>query len=295
MSFRPIPNQTNSGLVEVGSNIWTIEAKGCIHYRPPMQPSYPYTHREVVIRLNDNSLLVISPIELTSELRNDLDRLGTVKYLVSPNHLHHLYLGQWQQAYPNTKLYASPGLASKRKDLSFDKIFHPNDSELEWSGQIEQCIFGSGKGWLDEVVFFHCEWRTVIFTDLIMDFEPKVFDSISRVTTKWNKMYRNTPRGVRLVRLFDKRLLRNVLKTIRNWKPEHLIVAHSPWLCVDGEEPVAALLNSAFSWLKPQPAIAEAILSVGSLLILLLIIMPIHSMIVLVADIIYPKFANVSK
>lgn len=95
-NFRPIPREQESGLVEVASNIWTIEAKDYVHYRPPMQPRYPYTHRSVAIRLNDNSLFIISPIQLTSDICNKINALGEVKYLVSPNHLHHLHLGDWQ-------------------------------------------------------------------------------------------------------------------------------------------------------------------------------------------------------
>ena len=30
-----------------------------------MQPRYPYTHRAVVIRLDDGSLFILSPIQLT--------------------------------------------------------------------------------------------------------------------------------------------------------------------------------------------------------------------------------------
>ena len=64
LDFRSIPKELKSGLVEVASNIWTIEAKDCVCYRPPMQPRYPYTHRSVVIRLKDNSLFIISPIRI---------------------------------------------------------------------------------------------------------------------------------------------------------------------------------------------------------------------------------------
>jgi hypothetical protein len=137
--LRPVPNKPTSGLIQVDPNIWTIEAKGCVCYRPPIQPRYPYTHRSIVIRLDDGSLFVISPIQLTPDIRADVDRLGAVKYLISPNHLHHLYLGDWSQAYPDAKVYASPRLASKRKDLTFHKTLSTDTSELEWTGQIDQC------------------------------------------------------------------------------------------------------------------------------------------------------------
>lgn len=46
--FRPIPVDLKSGLVEVAPNIWTIEAKECVCYRPPMQPRYPYIYRAII-------------------------------------------------------------------------------------------------------------------------------------------------------------------------------------------------------------------------------------------------------
>ena len=295
LDFRSIPKELKSGLVEVASNIWTIEAKDCVCYRPPMQPRYPYTHRSVVIRLKDNSLFIISPIKPTSDICNEINALGKVRYIVSPNHLHHLYMGDWQQAYPNAKLYGSPRLAPKRKDLTFDKILSTDVPEPEWIGQIEQCVFGSGNGWFDEIVFFHCESRTLIFTDMIMDFDPTVFSSISRVTTKWNQMYKNTPRGVKLAHIFDRKILRDSLNTIRTYKPQHLLVAHSPWLCLDGEKQITEFLDSAFKWLEPQPFIIETVMNAAQFLILLFVILPLHALIVLFADLIYPKLLKPSE
>jgi Domain of unknown function (DUF4336) len=288
-SLRPVPNKPKSGLVQVDLDIWTIEAEKCVCYRPPMQPSYPYTHRAVVLRLNDGSLFILSPVQLTPDIRIDIDTLGIVKYLVSPNHLHHLYLGDWGQAYPDAKLYASPGLAPKRKDLTFYKILSTNTPEPEWAGQIDQCMFGSGNGWFDEIVFFHRASRTLIFTDMVMDFDPANFSSLSRVTTRWNQMYQHTPRGVQFAHIFDKASLRNSLETVRTWKPKYIIVAHSPWLCVEGEDQVTTFLDSAFDWLKPQPPVVESILNMAWLLMLLMVILPIHALIVLAADIAYPR------
>ncbi len=35
-SFRSVEHNTKSGLISVASNIWTIEAKECVCYRPPI-------------------------------------------------------------------------------------------------------------------------------------------------------------------------------------------------------------------------------------------------------------------
>jgi len=287
--FRPIPSkQPKSGLIEVASNIWTIEAEGFVYYRPPMQPRYPYPFRAVVIRLDDASLFIHSPIRLTPNIQSEIDALGTVKYVVSPNHIHHLHMGDWSQAYPDARLYASPRLPPKRKDLTFAKMLSTTTPEPEWADQIHQCIFGSN-GFLPEIVFFHHESRTVIFADLIMDFDREIFSPVARTTTRWNQMYRHTPRGMQLVNTFGRASLRRSLEKVRAWKPKHLIVAHSPWLCVDGEEEITNLLDSAFDWLNPQPAIVGAAMAATRFLALLLLILPIHTVLVLVADTIYPR------
>jgi Domain of unknown function (DUF4336) len=287
-SFRPIPDELESGLVKIAPDIWTIETKECVCFRPPIQPRYPYPHRAVVIRLIDHSLFVISPIRLTPDIRADIDRLGVVKYLISPNHLHHLHMGEWSQTYPDARLYASPRLAPKRRDLTFYKTLSTDAPEPEWAGQIDQCIFGSGNGWMDEIIFFHLASGTVVFTDLIMDFDPATFSSIAGVTTQWNQMYQHTPRGVQLAHLFDRPSLWKALKTVRAWEPRCAIVAHSPWLCVEGKQQIRDFLDSAFDWLAPQSAIVEAVMAIVRVLTLL-IILPIHALIVLIADIIYPR------
>lgn len=288
-SLRPVPPHPASGLIEVATSIWTIEAQHCVCYRPPMQPRYPYPHRAVVIRLSDRSLFVISPVPLTPEIRQDLDSLGSVKYLVSPNHLHHLALGDWHQAYPAAKLYASPRLPAKRKDLPFTKTLSTDSPEPEWAGQIDQCLFGSGNGWIDELVFYHRDSRTVIFTDLIMDFDPATFSALSQVTTRWNQMYQHTPRGVQLGHIFDRAALQTALKTVQSWQPERVIVAHSPWLCVEGQADVTTFLDQAFDWLQPRSPFVESLGAIARLLLLLFVILPIHTLIVLLADILYPK------
>lgn len=180
-SFRPIPGNLTSGLVAIAPNIWTIEAKECVCYRPPMQPRYPYPYRE------------------------------------------------------------------------------------------------SG---------------TVIFTDLIVDFDPATFSPIAQVTTRWNQMYRHTPLGIQLAHTLNRSTLRNALQTIRDWEPERAIVAHSPWLCVEGKHQVVDFLDSAFNWLAPKSAIVESVMTGARLLTLLLIVLPIYTVSVLVADIIAPKLIN---
>ena len=68
-----------------------------------------------------------------------------------------------------------------------------------------------------------------------------------------------------------------------------IIIAHSPWLCLDGEQEIADFLDSVFDWLEPQPYVIETVLTATRFSILLLIILPVNALIVLLADLIYPK------
>jgi hypothetical protein len=61
----------------------------------------PLSTRMAVIRLSDGSLFVWSPVALPDSLSTSVNALGQVRHLVSPNALHHLFLGEWKSAYPS--------------------------------------------------------------------------------------------------------------------------------------------------------------------------------------------------
>ena len=91
-----------------------------------------------------------------------------MRYLVSPNALHHLFLGEWKSAYPEARLYATPRLRRKRADLGFDAALG-DAPEPAWAGDIDQVVL-HGSFALTEVVFFHRRSRTALFADLIQNF-----------------------------------------------------------------------------------------------------------------------------
>jgi hypothetical protein len=123
--------------------------------------------RMTVVRLEQNNLLVYSPIALDPRTRAFLADLGQVKYIVAPNMLHHLYLSEYVAAYPNVKFYAAPGLPEKRKDIKFNAVLTDTPEEA-WQGHLEQMIFTHPE--LREVIFFHPTSKTLIVADLIMNF-----------------------------------------------------------------------------------------------------------------------------
>ncbi len=161
---------TAASLSEFGPGIWVGEG--------PVVPffSFPYPTRMAVIRLSDGGLFVWSPIALSNALKSEVDALGPVRFLVSPNAIHHLFLGEWKTAYPAARLYASPNLRKKRKDLAFDAELGDRP-EPEWAADIDQVMM-RGSFAMTEIVFFHRASGTAIFADLIENFPPRLVQGL---------------------------------------------------------------------------------------------------------------------
>ena len=207
---------------------------------------FRYPTRMAVIRLSDGALFICSPVALCDKLRAAVDALGEVRHIIAPNALHHLFIGQWQTAYPAAILYAPPGLRKRRGDIAFDGDLddHPAPG---WSGEIDQVVV-RGNVITSEVVFFHRKSRTVIFTDLIQHFEPGWFRGWRAVVARWDLMTAPEPTVPRKFRagFLDRRVARAALRRILAWPAEKVLMAHAAPIETDGH----AFIARAFAWLS---------------------------------------------
>lgn len=150
-----------SELQEWADGIWIAEA-------PLRFFGIPFGARMTVVRLDDGSLLLHSPIHISPGLRSELGLLGPVRHIVSPNKLHYRFLDAAIATYPDAKLYVPPGLVEKRPELSSGV---PLTDEIpdSWAGVMEQLVV-RGSNAMQEVVFFHHRSRTLIVADLCENF-----------------------------------------------------------------------------------------------------------------------------
>lgn len=119
-----------------------------------------------VVRLSGGGLWVHSPIRRTDALATRVAALGPVRFLVSPSHLHHLFLGEWSSALPDAKVWAAEDLQRKRGDLRVDGTHGRGDEP--WRDEIDSiAIAGAPK--FRETVFFHRATRTLFVTDLVFN------------------------------------------------------------------------------------------------------------------------------
>lgn len=228
-------------LKSFGDEIWTVDG-------PQIKAAagFHYPTRMIIIRLADQSLFVWSPIEQTPELREAVNGIGEVRYLIAPNSLHHTYLMDWHHAYPLAKIYAAPGLLAKRKDIRFDGVLADTPNP-EWAEQIDQVVM-DGNAITKEVVFFHPKSSTVIFTDLLQQMPTDFYSGWRKFVAKLDLMTDDRPQVPRKFRLaFTKKdLARQALKKIQSWPAEQVLMAHGIPVEKDGK----AFIDRAFAWLR---------------------------------------------
>jgi hypothetical protein len=226
-------------LEKISDDIWIADGPTVSFY------GFPYPTRMAIVRLDNDDLWVWSPIDLDSELRSEVEALGRVRHLVSPNKLHHLFLGVWAEAWPGARLHASPGLSRRRRNLEFDGELG-DDPDPAWAGQIDQVVFG-GSFAMSEVVFFHRRSSTCLVCDLVQRHDP------SRQTGWKGRLMRlaglvgpegSTPPEWRLS-FVNRRRARAAAQTALGWRPERLVIAHGEWAPTDG----AGVLRTGLRWL----------------------------------------------
>lgn len=107
-------------------------------------------------------VLLHSPIAAEAEA---LSALGTPRWVLAPNKMHHLYAGAWLAR--GLEGWAAPGLAEKRPDLSFA---HTVDEACAPFGEEVQLIPLRCFSLTNEVVLLHRPSRTLVVTDLVFHF-----------------------------------------------------------------------------------------------------------------------------
>jgi hypothetical protein len=225
-------------LRKIGEGIWTINGD------PISFLTFPYTLRGTVVDLGDGSLFVYSPVQL-SVAREAVNSLGSVAHIVSPNKLHHLFLGEWQAAFPGSRLYAPPGLRAKRPDLQFEAELG-DQANSTWSHVIEQRVV-RGSFFMAEVVFFHRPSGTLLVGDLIENHDARGFDRWHRAVARANGMLApsgTTPRNYRFT-FWRRSQARRTVREVLSWNPKRVVLVHSPDIVEDAQP----FLRHAFAWL----------------------------------------------
>lgn len=207
---------------------------------------FHYPTRTAIVRLPGGDLFVWSPVALTDKLQAEVAALGSVRWLVAPNSLHHMFLSDWKRGFPEAKLFGAPGLAAKRADLAFDGEL-AGTPDPDWAGELDQAVF-RGNRITTEVVFFHRASRTAIFTDLLQHLPDGWYRGWRSLVARLDLMTGPEPAVPRKFRaaFSDKAAARAARDAVLSWPVENVVMAHGAPVEGGG----SALLGRAFRWLQ---------------------------------------------
>lgn len=200
-------------------------------------------HRMTVVRLNDGSLWVHSPVAHDAALAAELATLGPVGHVVAPNAMHDTYLEGWFAAYPAARFHGAKGFSRYRPDLKFTDTLSDR-ADAAWAASMDQKVI-QGAPRLNEVVFLHRPSRTLILTDLIFNLGPEM-PLLSRVLLKANGCY-NRVACSRLLQttIKNRAAFRSSLDAVLTWDFDRVVVSHGRNIDADGR----TALREAFLFL----------------------------------------------
>jgi hypothetical protein len=194
-----------------------------------------------VIRLANNELVVISPIQIDDEIACQLNEIGVVSHIITPNLYHYLFAANFQAFYPDAIFWAVPGLETKKPDLPIDRIIKTETNNF-LSG-IECLLFDgfrtlslNGFDSLNEFVFFHSQSRTLILTDTAFHFDER-FPLITQFATRVLGGYKSlSPSLLERVATREKDRVKVSVQKVLNWDFDRVIMAHGSIVEKNGKE-----------------------------------------------------------
>ncbi|KAI4706356.1 hypothetical protein J4E89_009090 [Alternaria sp. Ai002NY15] len=227
-------------------------------------------NRATAIRLHDNRILLLNPIQLEQAVRDKLDELGGVD-LVACDLGHHMYAKDYIDAWPKAKTIGVPGLDNKRKDVEWDYIYEdwrtsPED-QFDFARDIETVLF---EGFITYcVAWYHKPTKTLIQSDLMMNlpcteqYHPSSshHGPLSREFAK-----RAHPRSIWAKRLVyhiatvDYTLMRRDAKKVAEWQIERIIPCHGDVLHTGGNE-AWVMVYDWFLTGEPTPGLMKRLMS----------------------------------
>lgn len=197
--------------------------------------------RMTVVRLSEGGLFVHSPVALDAETRRAVDALGPVRAVVAPSLFHHLYAGEWMEAYPDASFHPCPGLERRRPHLRWSSVLG-EEPHAAWSADLDQAPFTAR--FEREVVFFHRATRTLVCADALLDLSRHP----SRLTRFVALLMANRAPGkgyLERVAVRDRALARRQVERILAWDIEGIVLAHGGLVRHGGRE----TFRDAYAWL----------------------------------------------
>jgi hypothetical protein len=229
-------------LKPVGKRIWIVDS-GPLH----AVGIIPLPVRMTVMQLNEGGLLLHSPTQCNSRLRDELKNLGPVRHLVAPNSAHWTFVKDWTAHFPDALAWSAPGLRQRRQVKRAAIAWHDDlgaSSQALWAPDIEQ-IEVPGIGGFREVCFFHRPSGSLVLTDLVQNLDEEHMSALMRLLSRLVGTQEKAPVYLRLIVKLKGKDARDAAARLMSLQPDRVIFSHGAWFEHDASE----RLRKSLDWL----------------------------------------------
>ncbi|MHB0770480.1 SDR family oxidoreductase [Bradyrhizobium sp. 5.13L] len=234
-----------AGLARVTDDVWIVDDK------PINAAGLELPIRMVVVRLSNGDLVLHSPVRYSPALRHELERLGTIKFLLAPNIAHWMFLADWQRELPQARTFVARGLSQRRQvraaGIRIDRELGDVTPE-EWSTDLETVSVNAPM--FCEIELFDKRSRTLILTDLVQNLDSDHLSAPNEAAANLLGVAKpdgKAPVYLRLLLRLGGRSVRSAAERLVSFAPQRVIFAHGDWFQTDGTE----RLRRSLCWLVP--------------------------------------------
>jgi hypothetical protein len=220
---------------QIATDVWQVRGQ------PMRMPGGVYMPlASTVLGLADRSLLVYSPIPFTDQQAAAIDALGDVSHIVAPNLYHHLHARAAKERWPRAQLHGAPGLAAKRKQLTFDRELA--GGALDATVDVE-VVGGAPK--INETLLFHRPSGTLVCADFLFNITEPV-NLMSRVAFAMMGVGGRELRQSRLWRALarERGALRTSIDRVLGWPIQTISPVHGDPIAISAQTLAPRLTRS---------------------------------------------------
>jgi hypothetical protein len=148
----------------IGENLWIVRKE----FRVPGFGNLGGC--ATIMAYEPGKLMIVSPVRFEDAEFKEIGKLGEVRYLVSPNPVHHIYLPRAKRAFPKALVAGPPRSALKQEDLDFDVIL-TEETKFPWAAGVDTFRIQARAPLDEEYAFFHRESKTLVVTDFVFNIQ----------------------------------------------------------------------------------------------------------------------------
>jgi hypothetical protein len=199
--------KADSSCQQVGDDIWVVES-----FYFPFGGLYQSEQNMIVVCLEDGGLALVNPVELNDTIREGLQKLGSVRYLITPTEKHHKFIGAYQEAYPEAKLYGPQSHQGKEdvSQLKYEGFL--NDKEPFLPEAFEQ-VTTQGHN-MNETFLIHKKSKSLIVSDMTINCRELSVPFFRFWCWLWGGAGKFGPLGYHFVMVQDKEAVRKAFEQV---------------------------------------------------------------------------------